>query len=922
MAPNKWRNIVVVLLAVCEFRPNHGAPVGSSMDIYRMDIDCKVTSRFARTLITTEIQNTGNSSQEAIFDVELPKTAFITNFSMTVDGVTTDGMVKKKEDAEQQYDRAVSRGESAGLVQSTGRKMENFKICVNVGARATAIFKLTYEELLKRHHGSYELQIKVQPKQLVENFQINVDIIEPQEISFVEAHGTFITNELVDVVTKSHTGNKAHITFKPTMHQQRKCAICSETLLDGEFTIKYDVKRETTAGNIQIVNGYFVHYFAPSSLARLPKNVVFVIDCSGSMRGRKMQQTFEAFTKILEELPEEDHVGILKFNEDVSKWKNNLVKAAPDNIKSAKEFVAQITARGGTNINAALVAAAEMLRNERTSKALPEISTSIIIFLSDGDPTSGVIDLDTIMRNVKSATEGVATLYSLGFGWDVDYGFLEKMSLQNGGLARRIYEDSDSALQLQNFYKEVAFPVLLDVSVQYPDLQVNDLTQNSFNHYYQDSELIVAGHIDNNDIHVLTAQVTAQGASEQFSMKVETNIKEDDVIATEQRYAFGDFTERLWAYLTIEQLLTKQISAEGAEKRNITEEALKLCLKYGFVTPLTSMVITTPEDDNDGRKVVANKPKEDDDALSWTQPVKTAGRTAGPRAGLMPRGRSRSPTRVLQYARLLNSVNLNSPRLIATEVNVDVVPAIVRVPSGRRRKIMYDLNPVEEVTTNLPTIIPGPDVAAVALITLPFASDKIFLGIDETPDTWINLLHSPDLEITLNGKLSPDRRSFARLGLVNRKKSLSMDISAHNITVISGQDTQTVPWTSTLQGVRSVNKEARKLFLTLEGRFRAIVLLKKNPDHLKLHIENKKADSEFHMGLIGQMMVKDNILVESDEVTILGETYPAKQFPTCNFSSYGVKQPGPCTKVTLKSSNAFAGVSHVVPGIFDFPPDS
>ncbi|XP_077323591.1 inter-alpha-trypsin inhibitor heavy chain H3-like isoform X2 [Lithobates pipiens] len=903
MAPIKWMSIAIVLLAVRGLRPNHGAPVESSMDIYRMDIDCKVTSRFARTLITTEIRNAGNSSQEAIFDVELPKTAFITNFSMTVGGVTTVGVVKKKEDAEQQYDRAVSRGESAGLVQSTGRKMENFRISVNVGARASAIFRLTYEELLKRHHGSYELQIKVQPKQLVETFQINVDITEPQEISFVEAHGTFITNELIDVVTKSHTGNKAHITFKPTMHQQRKCTICSETLLDGDFTIKYDVKRETTAGNIQIVNGYFVHYFAPSSLARLPKNVVFVIDCSGSMRGRKIQQTFEAFTKILEDLPEEDHVGILKFNEDISKWKKNLVKAAPDNIKSAKEFVAEITAQGGTNINAALVAAAEMLRNERASKSLPEISASIIIFLSDGDPTSGVTDLDTIMRNVKGATEGVATLYSLGFGWDVDYSFLEKMSLENGGLARRIYEDSDSALQLQNFYKEVAFPVLLDVSVQYPDLQVNDLTQNSFNHYYQGSELIVAGHIDNNDIDVLTAQVTAQGASEQFNMKVETNIKEDDVIAAEQRYAFGDFTERLWAYLTIEQLLTKQISSEGAEKRNITEEALRLCLKYGFVTPLTSMVITTPEDDNDRREVVANKPKENDDALSWTQQVKTSRKAA-------PRSRALS-----QYARISNVRN--------TPIRFSDSSTKQHIPSVRLMTIYQEPEVADEVEIIKTTISPGPaDVAAVALITLPFASDKIFLEIDETPDTWINLLHSPDLEITLNGKLSPDRRVFARLGLVNRKKSLSMDISAHNITVISGQDTQTVTWTSALQGVRSVNKEGRKLILTLEGRFRAIVLLKKNPDRLMLHIENKKADSELHLGLVGQMMVKDNILVESDEVTILGETYPAEKFPTCNFSSYGVKQPGSCTKVSLKSFNAFAGISHVVPGIFDFPPDS
>ncbi|XP_072276519.1 inter-alpha-trypsin inhibitor heavy chain H3-like isoform X2 [Pyxicephalus adspersus] len=871
MALIKWINLFVVL--VCGICPSYGAQVESTMDIYRMDLNCKVTSRFARTLITTEIRNTEDSSQEAIFEVELPKTAFITNFSMTIDGVTTVGMVQKKEEADQMYSRAVSRGESAGLVQSMGRTMENFKVSVNVGARATAIFKLTYEELLKRHLGNYELRIKVRPRQLVENFQINVEITEPQEISFVDAYGTFLTNELTDVVSKIHTGNKAHITFKPTMDQQRICSVCAETLLDGDFIVKYDVKRETSAGNIQIVNGYFVHYFAPSSLTKLPKNVVFVIDCSGSMRGRKIQQTFEAFTKILEDLPEEDHVGILKFNEEVSEWKKSLVKADPDNILSAKEFVAKITARGGTNIKSALLAAAKMLKNDRRNKVLPEISASIIIFLSDGDPTSGVTNLDTIMKNVRSSMEGAATLYSLGFGSDVDYCFLEKMSLENGGLARRIYEDSDSALQLQNFYKEVAFPVLLDVSVQYLDLQVNVLTQNSFNHFYQGSELVVAGHIDNNDIDILTAQVTAQGAVEEFSMRVETNIKEADDYTKEQCYAFGDFTERLWAYLTIEQLLTKQIQAEGEAKKNITEEALQLCLKYGFVTPLTSMVITTTKENDEGT-IVANKPNEDNSASTVSQINRVSGRRPVPRSR-----------------------------------------------SAYFSKIILDQLPVEKSKNSKGNSPDTGNSTSVALITLPFLTNKILLGIDEKPDTWINLLHSPDHDVTLNGRLTADGSGFAALGFVNRKKMISVEINVDIITVMNGQNTESFNWASTLQGVRLVKKEGRKLILSLDNKFRVIVILKKNPNCLKLHVENKKPDSEFSTGLIGHMTVEDNILIESDQITVLGETYPAERSLVCNFTLYGVKQQGSCTKVTMKSYSTFAGISHVVPGAFDAPPD-
>ncbi|XP_071988587.1 inter-alpha-trypsin inhibitor heavy chain H3-like [Engystomops pustulosus] len=583
-----------------------------------MDVDCKVTSRFARTSIEAKIENRLNSSHEAVFDVELPKTAFITNFSMTIDGVTTVGAVKKKEEADQEYGRAAARGQNAGLVQSIGRKMENFRISVNVGARVVAVFKLTYEELLKRQQGAYQLELKVKPKQLVQNFQITVNILEPQGIRFVNAFGGFLTNELLDVVQIDHQGHEAHVLFRPTLEQQRKCPACTETLLDGDFVVKYDVNRETSAGSVQIVNGYFVHYFAPGFLQRVPKNVVFVIDCSGSMAGHKMRQTYEAFMKILSDLPEEDRFGILKFSDHIVKWKEALVMATPDMIQSAKEFVSKITAQGGTDINSALLSAMKILKDGREAEISQDVRTSTVIFLSDGDATFGETDSDLIMKNVKEAADGYVTLYSLGFGADLDYSFLEKMSLENGGLARRIYLDSDSALQLQNFYKEVANPVLLDVTLRYHNSPVSSLTQNRFKYYYQGSEIVVAGHIDSNDVDVLIAEVSAQGVTDPFSSRVETGVQED--VKAEQRYIFGDFTQRLWAYLTIDQLLTKRISSDGELKENSTEEALRLSLKYHFVTPLTSMVIT--EQSHDPRTMVAGKPKEDN-----------VGDVPGPRSG-------------------------------------------------------------------------------------------------------------------------------------------------------------------------------------------------------------------------------------------------------------------------------------------------
>ncbi|CAH2313284.1 inter-alpha-trypsin inhibitor heavy chain H3-like [Pelobates cultripes] len=91
----------------------------NDVEIYSINIDSKVTSRFAHNVIKSRAVNRANISKEAFFDVDLPKTAFITNFSMIIDGVTYAGEIKEKEVAKKQYDTAVSRGQTAGLVSSS-----------------------------------------------------------------------------------------------------------------------------------------------------------------------------------------------------------------------------------------------------------------------------------------------------------------------------------------------------------------------------------------------------------------------------------------------------------------------------------------------------------------------------------------------------------------------------------------------------------------------------------------------------------------------------------------------------------------------------------------------------------------------------------------------------------------------------------
>ncbi|XP_064130299.1 inter-alpha-trypsin inhibitor heavy chain H3 isoform X9 [Loxodonta africana] len=565
MAPALWSCLILVLfsgLVASGFPRSPFRPVGKrslpegvvdGIEVYSTKISCTVTSRFAHNVVTTRAVNRAEKAKEVSFDVELPKTAFITNFTLTIDGVTYPGNVKEKEVAKKQYEKAVSQGKTAGLVKASGRKLEKFTVSVNLAAGSKVTFELTYEELLKRHKGKYEMYLKVQPKQLVKHFEIEADIFEPQGISMLDAEASFITNDLLgSALTKSFSGKKGRVSFKPSLEQQRSCPTCTDSLLNGDFTITYDVNRESPA-NVQIVNGYFVHFFAPQGLPAVPKNVVFVIDISGSMTGRKIQQTREALLRILGDVKENDYLNFILFSSDVTTWKDSLVQATPENLQEARAFVRNIHSGGMTNINDGLLRAISMLNKAREEHKIPERSTSIVIMLTDGDANVGESRPEKIQENVRNAISGKFPLYNLGFGNNLNYNFLESMALENHGLARRIYEDSDADLQLQ---------------------ATNDLTFTE-----------------------------------------EVDVKEMEKALKEQEYIFGNYIERLWAYLTIEQLLDKRKNAYGEEKENLTAQALDLSLKYHFVTPLTSMVVTKPEDSED-QTAIADKPGEDAEARS------------------------------------------------------------------------------------------------------------------------------------------------------------------------------------------------------------------------------------------------------------------------------------------------------------------
>ncbi|OPJ80830.1 inter-alpha-trypsin inhibitor heavy chain H4 isoform A [Patagioenas fasciata monilis] len=783
-----------------------------AIEIYSLHVDCKVTSRFAHTIITSKIANRASESREATFEVELPKTAFITNFSMSIDGKVYPGIIKEKASAQREYDTAISRGQSAGLVKITGRKLEQFHVSVSIAATSKVTFELMYEELLKRQLGKFKLLIKVRPKQLVKHFQIDVHIFEPQGIRFLETDSTFMTNELTEALTKVQNETKAHILFKPTVDQQKINPEVDETLLNGDFVVRYDVKRVATAGDIQIVNGYFVHYFAPQEMPAFPKNVIFVIDRSGSMAGRKIEQTRAALLKILQDLHPEDHFSFITFNSKVVEWKSSLLQATAENVASATGFMQTLSASGGTDINRALLTAVGLL--DKTEK-LPERSVSMIILLTDGQPTSGESNVEVIQENIQNAVNGKYALFCLGFGFDVSYKFLEKMALSNGGIARRIYENSDAALQLQGFYQEVATPTLMKIEMQYPENAVEGLTKNNFKLFFEGSELIVSGKISN-ELDLLPVEIKAQSHASDLTLKEEANVKEKEQVFQNRSYIFGNFIERLWAYLTIQQLLEKSISAQEEDQKALEAQALELSLQYSFVTPLTSMVVTKPTGQQ--QMELVNKPTEADNEKPSSFPVGDAYRL-----------RSRSP------------------------------PGRWRLESksGSNKKLSSVVARLRDTMRAQPLANEYPQL----LLQLPKQNEIICLNTDGKAQPSVHLLSDPEQGLTVMGKLGDRRNHFVQFEIIYVNPPVQIHVSTDEILLSHNNESTRLPWTesatSSIHGLRvSVEKE-RSITASLSDTVTVKISFVKFPDDfLGLYFLNTDHFSDKVSGVLGQFYSK------------------------------------------------------------------
>ncbi|XP_059844465.1 inter-alpha-trypsin inhibitor heavy chain H5 [Hypanus sabinus] len=557
-----------------------------------------IFSRYAFTAVSCTMVNRAFRAKDAVFQMQFPAAAFISNFTMIIGKrihqSEISGIAKPS--------REKQKGHSG---QNTDSEVETFTVTTKLPARTKGLFLLTYEELLERRLGKYTHVISVRPKQIVPRLLVEIHLMENSGITFLEV-APLRTSKLTNhsaagpppPSTKiNQTRTSAHVKFAPTVKQQDEIA---KNGVLGDFILRYDVNRELGAGEVQVQNGYFVHYFAPKDLPPVPKNVVFIIDTSRSMAGNKIKQTKDALFTILKDLRPIDHFNIINFSGRIKVWKHgSLVPVTQETLLDARKYIYLMSPSGGTNINDAIETGSKLLKDYIAQQDKTVRTISLIIFLTDGRPTISEVQPQKILSNTRKAIEKKFCLFSLGIGRDVDYRLLERMSLENCGVMRRISEDLDAAAQLKGFFNEIGTPLLSDIRVDYSEDAVEYVTQNFFTNYFNGSELVIAGKLVNGTVDKLHVEVTASTSDKQLTLETDVPVDESREMpsSVEGKPSNGNLIRRAWGFLVIKDLLRSRLKNGNSKiKEIISGKARNLSLEYHFLTPLTTLTVKGVEE--------------------------------------------------------------------------------------------------------------------------------------------------------------------------------------------------------------------------------------------------------------------------------------------------------------------------------------
>lgn len=572
-------------------RPVPGLPAPRPLVVKNHFVTAEVRGNLATTKVDQTFVNQYDARLEGTYVFPLPPESVISNFAMYVDGKRLEGEVLDKDKARAIYEDIVRRMRDPALLEYLDR--DTFRASIfPIGPREEKRVEIEYSQVLPVDNGIckylYPLNTEKYSPEPLQEVSVAVKIESPVPIRAVWSPSHKIEHKITDP-THATAGFEA-----------------KDVLPTQDFVLLYAVSQAQFGLNLLAQrpsaeeDGYFIVFLSPQSQVQQEeieaKDIVFVLDRSGSMDGEKIQQAREALQFCLRHLNPGDRFGLVSFATDVETYSKELLPAAQEEIAKAVKAVGEITAVGGTDLNGAVLAGLEV------AKSKPEIVVAagagsavarptMVVLITDGLPTVGETDIPTILANVTrenlvgappSADQQAnlyARLFVFGVGYDVNTQFLDGLGKDNRGVVQYVEPGEDLELAVSSFYTKVSYPVLGNLRLDFGGAGVSKAYPAMLPDLFRGSTITVFGRYKSAGRATVVLSGMARGREQVFEYPVDLPAEAKG----------NDFIPVLWASRRIGHLLN-EIRLHG-ESEELKKEVVELALKYGIITEYTSYLV-------------------------------------------------------------------------------------------------------------------------------------------------------------------------------------------------------------------------------------------------------------------------------------------------------------------------------------------
>jgi Ca-activated chloride channel family protein len=530
-------------------------------------VTVEIDGPVATTHVDQVFVNDAPYEVEGTYIFPLPEEAAISEFALWVDGEKVEGRLLEKDEARAIYESIVRQRRDPALLEYMGRNAFQASV-YPIPPGGERRIELEYSQVLTADQGLvqyvYPLNTEKFSHRPIEEVSVHIDIHSDQPLKAIYSSSH-------DVAIDRRGDYNAAVGYEEYNVKP-----------DKDFTLYYSVSDEDFGLNLVSYkqageDGFFLLLVGPKievdEAEIVAKDVILVLDTSGSMRGEKIVQAKNALKFVLDNLHNQDRFNIVAFSTGVQTYARGLVSGTERH--EALRFVDGLTAAGGTDINRALLEALDSADDERPT---------VVIFLTDGLATEGVVETDRILDNVADAAGPSARLFTFGVGNDVNTFLLDRLAEDHRGVSAYVRPGMDIEEEVSAFYAKISTPLLSDISLDFGEIHVEDTYPYPLPDLFAGTQLVLVGRYRQGGPTTITLEGMVNDRPQTFTY--------EDV--TFRSHSGDDFIPRLWARRKIGYLLG-QIRLHG-ESDEVVEEIVELSVRYGIITPYTSFLVDETAD--------------------------------------------------------------------------------------------------------------------------------------------------------------------------------------------------------------------------------------------------------------------------------------------------------------------------------------